>query len=214
MSRLFKVVPHGSVRIAIIWVHAAVGMHTWNILTYAFHWEFSSRIAVLWIFRRYVPILLQPSSRSGPSTNSYLMVVIRIERSTLRHGMGMCIANSFVASHLLFGPVKHFLYWEFLYFHQNINLFQSLCLPFLSHFRALLPFSGGPKSQCPPWDDHHGCFHLMVSWLVAAVCRQTQTVQPWGRWLMDGRADKQMDGQTLPITKFYYLPASSKLGGW
>ncbi len=32
-----------------------------------------------------------------------------LERSTLRHGMRMCIVNVFVASHLLFGPVKHFL---------------------------------------------------------------------------------------------------------
>ncbi len=125
--------------------------------TVIFQCKFSSRIIVLWIFRHCGPILLQPSIQSGSCTNFYLMAVIEIERSTLRHGMEMCIVNFFVASHLpfqlflLFGPVKHFLYWKFLYFHQNIALFWSLYLPFLGQFRALFPFSGGRKSLCPPW---------------------------------------------------------------
>ena len=65
--------------------------------------------------------------------------VIRIEKSTLRHGMLMCIVNFFVASHLLFGSVKHFLYQEFLYFNQNIALFWSLCLPFFGSLQS--PFA-------------------------------------------------------------------------
>ena len=67
------------------------------------------------------------------------MAMIRIERSTIRHGMGMCFVNFFVPSHLLFGPVKHFSYCKFLYFHQNIALFQSLYLPFSASLQS--PFA-------------------------------------------------------------------------
>ena len=69
----------------------------------------------------------------------YFLAVDKIERSTLRSGIRMCIVNFFVASHLIFGLAKHFLDMEFLYFHQNIALFQGLCLPFFGSLQS--PFA-------------------------------------------------------------------------
>ena len=101
--------------------------------TMIFYWKFSSRLAILWIFRRYAPIWFQPSHRSGSSMNFYLMSAIRIERSTFSRGMGMCIVNLNGFS-FNFGPVKHILYWEFRLFSSEYCPVLELMTPF---FRSL-----------------------------------------------------------------------------
>ena len=78
---------------ALFWGIMALLFNKISILftfTMIFEWKFSLRISIWWIFR------------------------FHCSHQSVRRGIGMCIVKFFVACHVLFGPVKHFLSFIFI----------------------------------------------------------------------------------------------------